>query len=231
MDTSTPVGGANRRSLIDRLGSNGIQSQDKRQKLKTESPVASPSPSLLFKMGSMTNSYPILNPGPGSSRASGQTGSGFALKRTGIDAGPLPPRITTPTQPTIPIPIANGLSIKNRSTDKIRYPIPEPDLVSQGISIKRAQPTPTPLPLPLSQTKTDPPNAKQISIPASDGMDVDAPVIRKGRGFAAKEYGEVLITPPNPFFGNGVNLMGMGPGPGAGLGGNKRQKGLRFGQK
>jgi len=155
---------------------------------------------------------------PSSSPAVNQdTSSGFTLKRTGTPKGhpPLPPLPTI--QPTSAS--ASVFNIKNRSTSistapdgvKIRYPLPE-SAISEGLSIKRTQPTPT--------------HPLQANPPMEEADDT--PIIRKGRGFAAKEYGEVLITPPNPFFphGNSAGAPTIGQG-----GQGKRHNGWKFGQK
>jgi hypothetical protein len=99
---------------------------------------------------------------------------GFTLKRSGLPA--------PPTNQEMPSEIKSGLSIKNRA-----IPTPAPSTPSAGLQIRGNRTSAESNIVPVTSTGTGP------SIEAED----DEPIIRKGRGFAARQIQEILITPPN----------------------------------
>lgn len=110
-----------------------------------------------------------------------------------------------------PVPSSSGISIK------------QPTQTSSGLSIKRSGLLPTPAQSPglggfsiknRSTSSTSTPavqspiqhefKSKRSEIEVQPKVEVhvedDTPLVRKGRGFAASNFGgvELLITPPNP---------------------------------
>jgi hypothetical protein len=104
-----------------------------------------------------------------------QTSSGLSIKRSGL--------LPAPIQSAGP----GGFSIKNRSTSSTSTPTTQSPIQNQ-FKIKRTEIEIRP------KTEIQP----KIEVQVED----DTPVVRKGRGFAAREFGnvdmELLITPPNP---------------------------------
>jgi hypothetical protein len=80
-----------------------------------------------------------------------------------------------------------GISIKNRSTSSTSTPTTQSPIQNQ-FRIKR------------TGIEIKPKIEVQPKVEVE--IDDDAPIIKKGRGFAAREFGnvdmELLITPPNP---------------------------------
>ena len=180
-----------RRSLADRLAG-----PDKKQRVSSN-PETGSAPSLLSRMSqqgqvSMPSSpqlppQPINQftmkrtaqpqPVPSSSGISikqpTQTSSGLSIKRSGL--------LPTPAQS----PGQGGFSIKNRSTSSTSTPTTQSP-VQNEFKIKR------------TGLEVEPKIEVQPNVEVQ--VEDDTPVIRKGRGFAASNFGgvELLITPPNP---------------------------------
>jgi len=182
----TPSQEQPRRSLVDRLGGPG---SDKKQRVSSNPEIGS-APSLLSRMSqqgqvSMPSSPRLPTPS-----------NQFTIKRT--TQAPPPAGISI-KQPT---PIASGLSIKRSGH------LPAPAQSPGGLSIKNRSTSST------STLTTQSPIQNQFKIKrevdiepkvevqpkAEVQVEDDAPVVRKGRGFATREFGnvELLITPPNP---------------------------------
>jgi hypothetical protein len=180
-----------RRSLVDRL--NG---PEKKARVSSNPEIGSGTPSLLSRMNQQGQasmpSSPKLPPSfnqftikrtaqPSPPPSSGlsikqptQTSSGLSIKRSGL----LPAPIQSPGP--------GGFSIKNRSTSSTSTPTTQSPIQNQ-FKIKRT-----------SEIEVQPKVEAQPKIEVQ--VEDDTPVVRKGRGFAAREFGtvELLITPPNP---------------------------------
>jgi hypothetical protein len=103
-----------------------------------------------------------------------QTSSGLSIKRSGSQTAPA-------------IQNLGGLSIKNRSTSSTSTPTTQSPIQNQ-FKIKRTE----------IEIKPKIEAQPKVDVQVED----DAPVVRKGRGFAGREFAnvdrELLITPPNP---------------------------------
>jgi hypothetical protein len=188
---NTPSQEQPRRSLVDRL--NG---PEKKARVSSNPEIGSGTPSLLSRMSQQGQasmpSSPKLPPSfnqftikrtaqPSPPPSSGlsikqptQTSSGLSIKRSGL----LPAPIQSPGP--------GGFSIKNRSTSSTSTPTTQSPIQNQ-FKIKRT-----------SEIEVQPKVEAQPKIEVQ--VEDDTPVVRKGRGFAAREFGnvELLITPPNP---------------------------------
>jgi len=183
-----------RRSLADRLGGS-----DKRQRVTSclEIPTASGTPSLLSRMGqNQISTAPDTQSHGRSNTATGTVSTGFTINRTAqarlnpqISAGPglTIKRSISPVAPAS-VESPGGFSIKNRSISST----PIPDNQATGFKIKRE-----------SNEVIIPNYPPKVEIEDED----DTPIVRKGRGFAARQMvdGELLVTPPNP--PSGVRLQ------------------------
>jgi hypothetical protein len=216
--TSTPntpsqPEGPVRRSLADRLGGS-----DKKQRVTSNPEVGGRTPSLLSRMGQSQNFIPtsVSQTQSPSSRVQPNTApDGFTIKRT-AQPSPLPapgqsPATTEngfsikrsgsglPTTSAVQSP--GGFSIKNRSISSTSTPTQNHK--DNGLQIKR-----TATPVQVTAPTVPVPVLEQQSKPKIE--EDDAPIVRKGRGFAARSMGdgELLITPPNlPSGGNGGRLQ------------------------
>lgn len=174
-----------RRSLAERLAG-----PEKKQRVSSN-PETGSAPSLLSRM-SQQGQVSM----PSSPNLPTQPNNQFTIKRT--------------AQPQ-PVPSSSGISIK------------QPTQTSSGLSIKRSGLLPTPAQSPglggfsiknRSTSSTSTPavqspiqhefKSKRSEIEVQPKVEVhvedDTPLVRKGRGFAASNFGgvELLITPPNP---------------------------------
>jgi hypothetical protein len=189
---NTPSQGEPRRSLVDRL--NG---PEKKARVSSNPEIGSGTPSLLSRMSQQGQasmpSSPKLPPSfnqftikrtaqPSPPPSSGlsikqptQTSSGLSIKRSGL--------LPAPIQSAGP----GGFIIKNRSISSTSTPTTQSPIQNQ-FKIKRTE----------LEVKPKIEVQPKVEVQVED----DAPVVRKGRGFAGREFGnvdmELLITPPNP---------------------------------
>ena len=182
----TPFQEQPRRSLVDRLGGPG---SDKKARVSSNPEIGS-APSLLSRMSqqgqaSMPSSPKLHTPS-----------NQFTIKRT---AQPPPPDGISIKQPT---PTSSGFSIKRSGL------LPAPAQSPGGLSIKNRSISTTSTPTTQSPIQNQFKIKREVDIKPKIEVqpkvvvqvEDDAPVVRKGRGFAAREFGnvELLVTPPNP---------------------------------
>jgi len=189
---------------MDRLGGSG---SDKKQRVSSNPELGSGTPSLLSRMSQQgqasmpsspklppnTNHFTIkrtaqLPPPTGISiKQPPQTSSGLSIKRSGSQnsSGLSIKRSGSQTAPD-QSPGPGGFSIKNRSTSSTSTPTTQSPIQNQ-FKIKR---------------EVDGEPKVEIQPKVEVQVEDNAPFVRKGRGFAAREFGnmdvKLLVTPPNP---------------------------------
>ena len=131
---------------------------------------------------------------PSSPKLPTQPSNQFTIKRT---AQPPPSTGLSITQPPQTSP---GLSIKRSGLPPAPAQSPGPG----GFSIKNRSTSSTSTPTTQSPIQNQFKIKREVDIKPKVEVQVedDAPVVRKGRGFAARESGnvdmELLVTPPDP---------------------------------